>query len=198
MGLTATHVDDAAPVGRTLQFTVRQVLRMADVGILREDEHVELLDGSLFVVSPKGPRHRSRTNRLHHDLLRVYGDGYVVQQEAPLIAGETSLPEPDLCVLRGTDDDFEERDPRADEAVLIIEIAWTSQEYDLKKVPLYAGGRAPCLWLLDIANRKLAIHELPTRTGRYRNVRTLTEDDTVELPLVGVTWRVADLLPKRG
>ena len=39
------------------QFSVRDYARMREVGILNEDDRVELLDGEIYVMSPIGPLH---------------------------------------------------------------------------------------------------------------------------------------------
>lgn len=53
----------------TRRFTADEVLRMVETGILREDEPLELLDGELVVVSPRGPPHSSVASALD-DLVR--------------------------------------------------------------------------------------------------------------------------------
>ena len=43
------------------RFTADEAMRMVEVGILGEDEPVELLDGVLVEMSPKGPEHVAAT-----------------------------------------------------------------------------------------------------------------------------------------
>lgn len=46
------------------QFNVAEYHRMAEVGILCEDDRVELLDGEIWQMSPIGSRHIACVNRL--------------------------------------------------------------------------------------------------------------------------------------
>jgi hypothetical protein len=80
---------------------------------------------------------------------------------------EYSEPQPDLALLRPRGDSYREHHPRADELLLIVEIAASSLRFDLKnKVPLYARhGIAEC-WLLDVDGKRLVRHRGPQQ-GAY-------------------------------
>jgi Uma2 family endonuclease len=179
---------------RTRRFTVDEVLRMVDTGILQEGEPLELLDGELFMVPPQGPEHATGTTQFRDRLLRLYGDGYIVREDRPIVAGERSLPEPDVAVVRGRYADFARRHPRCNEALLVVEFAKTSLAVDRHKAGIYAAAGAPVYWLLDMNARRLEVHGEPHPDGRYGVVRVLAEEDFAELPERSERVRVADLL----
>ena len=52
---------------RTRRFTADEVWRMVDVGIIHEDEPIELIDGQLIIVSPPGVATRKLDRALHPD-----------------------------------------------------------------------------------------------------------------------------------
>ena len=52
------------PRPRRRQFTVDEYYRMAKVGVLNEDDRVELIEGEVIQMPPIGGPHASRVNRL--------------------------------------------------------------------------------------------------------------------------------------
>ncbi len=179
----------------TRRFTVEEVQRMVEVGVLGEDEPVELLDGRLVLVSPQGPPHRYALETLADRLREIAGDRAIVMEEKPLVAGEHALPEPDVALVRGRRSDYRERHPRTDECELVVEAAHRSQAKDRSKAETYAAHGVPVFWLLDIVARRLEVHSGPSDDGRYASVRLLGELDEVLVPGRALRWRVADLLP---
>jgi Uma2 family endonuclease len=176
-------------------FTVEEVLRMVDAGVLRENEPVELIHGELVVVSPQGPPHSTATTLARDFLSRAYGDGYVVREAKPLIAGASELPEPHLAVVRGSVRDFAVRHPSGSDAVLLLEVAKTSLQIDRGKVDVYARAGVPHYWILDLTSRRLELYTDPDPGGHYRVVRVLSELDSAQLPEVRVSLQVGELLP---
>ena len=55
-----TSVHEVAPARR--RFTVAEYFAMAEAGILHEDEHIELIDGEIIIMSPMGNPHRQSVN----------------------------------------------------------------------------------------------------------------------------------------
>ena len=174
-------------------FTVDEVLKMVEAGILDDDEHVELLDGELVVMSPQGPAHSALTVELSRRLDRAFGDGFHVRDHSPLHAGEYQLPEPNVIVTRGLPREYMRRHPAGDDVVLVVEIAETSQHRDRRKARIYAAG-VPVYWLVDLAARRIEERTMPDG-GEYRTLRVLSEADAVDVPELGVSWPVAELLP---
>lgn len=162
---------------------------MVDAGILRPDEPVELLEGRLVLVSPQGPSHASVVGVLAERLRAAYGVGFAIREEKPVELA-TSLPEPDVAVVRGTQRDYVARHPGGADAVLVVEVAVTSQEIDREKTRLYAEANVPVVWLLDVPARRLEVHTDPQPGGRYRLVQVLAEDDIVTAPGTGARWNL--------
>src|SRR4051812_20603669 len=78
-------------------FTAEQVLRMAEAGILPEDERIELLDGVLYKMT-KGETHNAIVGNLADTLRGLLPRGFHVREEKSNRADEWSIPEPDVAV----------------------------------------------------------------------------------------------------
>lgn len=181
-----------APNGERRRFTIDEVARMVDAGVLGEDEPLELIEGELIVVPPQGPEHASRVSAITTLLARRYLH-HVIRSQLPLVVGDDSLPEPDAAVIRGADSTFTSRHPRGDEAVLVIEITRSSHAIDRGKARLYAKGGAPLYWLVDLAARRIEERSQPI-AGEYRVTRVYGAGDEIALPELGETVPVSTLL----
>lgn len=171
---------------------------MVEVGILDESDHVELLDGVLVEMSPQGPLHAAVATVLARWLDTVYsgaphGVEAHVRDAKPLAAGEFSLPEPDLAVVRGRATDYASRHPAGDETLLVVELAWTSQERDAAKAATYAAARVPEYWVLDLTTTTITRHLSPTPEG-YAHVTQVAATQPLPLPGADAQLLLRELL----
>lgn len=147
--------------------TADEVLRMVELGVLSEDEPVELLHGVLTEVSPKSPAHEAVKLRLIRWLAPGMAAGtYDVRVEAPIVVPDrTSLPEPDIAVVAAPGDPL--RHPTT--ALLVVEVAVSSLAIDTKVKPaLYAAAGVPELWVVDVDARRLRVLTEPGPGGYLR------------------------------
>ena len=174
-------------------FTVDEVYRMLEVGILHEDEHVEPLDGELVVVSPQGPTHSSLAVVIRRLLERAYGEGFHVRDHSPFLVSQRSLPEPDVSVIRGEPQAYLAEHPTAGDAVLVVEVAITSRPLDRRKARFYAEAGVPMYWLVDVPRRQVEVRTRP-QGGTYALTTIVDEDEALALPERGVKVPVAAVL----
>jgi len=179
------------------KLTCDEVLRMVETGILRENEPVELIDGALIIVSPQGPPHATALQICGAVLRSVYSEGFDVRSQLPLQATVTDLPEPDLAVVRGKPRDYARRHPTGFDALLVVEIAQSSQADDRAKAGVYARAAVPVYWILDLPARRLEVRTEPNApSGDYEVTMILAEAQEVALPESDRTLRIGDLLPE--
>src|SRR5437762_584296 len=94
-------------------FTVDDYHRLAELGILDEDDRVELLDGQVVEMTPIGPEHAGCVDALTTLLSRRVGDAAVVRVQNPLILGTRWEPQPDVALLRPRADGYRTAHPGA-------------------------------------------------------------------------------------
>jgi Uma2 family endonuclease len=165
---------------------------MVEVGILGEDDPLELIDGDLIEMAPQGPLHRGLTARVREQLRVSFGPGHHVQDHSPIDAGANSLPEPDIAVVIGEPN--LEQHPAGDEVALALEISVTSQAIDRSKAAVYARAGVREYWNLDVPARRLIVYRQPhPERGEYTLVAFLSDGDTVQAGPALV--EVSDLLP---
>ena len=160
------------PVARH-RFTVKDFYRMAEVGILSQHDHVELLDGEIVDMTPIGSRHAACVNRLNSLLADLLGQRAIVSVQNPIDLGPDSEPQPDLAVLRPRADFYGEAHPGPEDILMVIEVADTSADFDRTvKLPLYARAGIREAWVVDLGSESVEVHQGPAERG-YQSVEAL-------------------------
>lgn len=176
------------------RWTREEYERMAAEGLFASDARVELIDGIVYDMSPQNGPHASAVHRGLRSLQSLLPDHHI-RIQAPLALSDDSEPEPDLAVVPGALEDYDEDHPTT--ALLVVEVADSSLARDKdQKIPLYARCGIPEAWLLNLPARSLTIYRDP-QGGRYRSHQILRIGDSVA-PLVRPEAKipVADLFPR--
>jgi Uma2 family endonuclease len=175
-------------------FTVEEYHRMAEAGILHEDDRVELIAGKIIQMAAIGSRHAACVKRLIKLLVREVGDSGVVGAQDPIILPDSSEPEPDVTVLRPRDDFYAAGHPVPEDVLLLIEVSDTSLEYDRElNLPLYARAGIPEVWIVDLQRREISLYT-QLEGGVYREIGQVHPGDSITpqtLPML--TVRVEDI-----
>lgn len=176
-------------------FSVGEYQRMAETGILTEDDRVELIEGEIIEMSPIGSRHVACVNRVNRILSRMVGQSAIVSVQNPIYLDDFSEPEPDIALLRLCADFYEQELPAATDVLLLVEVADTSIEYDRnKKLPLYARAGIPEMWLVDLSAHTITIYAQPLN-GQYQFVQTCERGEVIaSQSLAGLTLPVDEIL----
>lgn len=185
-----------AETARTGRYTARGYFALVDQGLVSPDERIELLDGIIVSMPPHAPPHAAGIRRAQRVLNAALGNLAVVSSQLPLIAGTSSVPEPDFAVLPGRERDYQEHHPTT--AHLVVEISDSTLVQDrLTKSRIYAGAAIPEYWIVNLRDRVVEWHADPDTALRvYR--RTGRAGDGDRLPLVafpGLTILGGGLLP---
>jgi Uma2 family endonuclease len=124
------------------RYSAEQYLRLVDEGVLGPDDRVELLEGVVVAMTAENAPHASAGARVTAALFRAVVDRAVVRPRLTFVAGDYSVPEPDVAVVPGQYEDYDRIHPRT--ALLIVEVADTSLPQDrLTKTGIYAAAGSP-------------------------------------------------------
>ena len=190
-----TQVPTAPPDGfpGLYRLTVAQYDRMTQDGTIGEHERVELVEGLLVTKMGKNPPHIFAGKLGLKRLEQVIPPRWHVAKEDPVIVSEWSKPEPDLSVVRGTENDYLDRAVTAADVALVVEIAESSLLVDRSEMSkVYARARIPVYWIVNLIDRQVEVYSQPSNDGyqhrqdfaRTRFVPVVVEDREVGRILV--------------
>ena len=177
-------MDDAAVEPVRHKLDVDDYYRMADAGILGEDDRVELIDGDIIDMAPISQGQEAVVNGLNEALVMACMGRAIVSPQNSIRLGRWSAPQPDFAVLRRRADFYAtgERPGPAD-VLLLIEVADSSLRFDQTvKLPLYARAGIAELWIVDLKRRVLDAYRKPAEDG-YRETITCQPGDQLALAL---------------
>jgi Uma2 family endonuclease len=175
-------------------FTVAEYVRMVETGILTKRDRVELIEGRIVEKLPTDPPHVLALELLSELLRNACTPSWIVRLEAPLTL-QSSLPQPDLMIIRGPREQYAQRHPTAQEVLLVIEISDSTLREDRTVMArLYAEARIPFYWILNLKNRRLEVHSDPSGPDdvpSYRRKLDIEEHGRVFLPFPDASKEVS-------
>jgi Uma2 family endonuclease len=183
------------------RLSVDQYQRIVQAGILGEYDRCELIEGQL-VQKPmsRNPPHDSTLHKISKRLTRLLQDGWESRDQKVLVLDD-SVPEPDIAVVRGSENDFDARHPAASDAFLVIEVADSSLRDDRDRARLFARNNIPVYWIVNLIDGVIEVYTQPSgksESPAYASRQDFARGSAVPVVLDGVTvatLAVAELLP---
>lgn len=174
MTATARRLDPDLPRRR---FSVAEVVRMTELGLILEDERLEIIDGEIIPMSPRGYRHEGLKGAINRFWGRLCPDAYDYVPETGLYLSDFVYLEPDFVVFESA---VGLKNLRGPDVLLAIEVADSSIRYDLRTKPgIYAEHGVRELWVVDAARRRTHVHRDPGPAG-YASVGIVAAQDRLE------------------
>jgi Uma2 family endonuclease len=147
----------------TRKWTCAEYQKLSEIGLLAENERIELIQGEIVSMTPVDPLHSNAVGQANPILVGVFGATHNVRVQVPLQIGSNSEPEPDFCLIPlawARQLTRERRHP--DRADLVIELSNTSLAYDRgPKASLYASAQIPFYWVVDLSGEMVEVFSQP-------------------------------------
>jgi len=137
----------------------------------------ELIRGIIIEKMSKSPLHSSIAKRLYDRIAAMLPKGFIVRREDPITLAD-SEPEPDIAIVRGSEEEFFQAHPGT--AELVIEVAVSSPALDRANTSLYAEAGVAEYWIVLGLEQKVEVYRRP-ENGRYLEMKLLQAGDTLEL-----------------
>jgi Uma2 family endonuclease len=144
------------------RFTVAEYHRLTEMGILTEDDNLELLNGYLVHKMARNPPHDGTVQRGRKRLERVLSAGWEIRVQSAVTLSE-SEPEPDIAVVRNDVDEYMKRHPNGTDIGLLIEVSDSTLAGDrADKGPIYARDNIPFYWIINLVNHLIEVYTAPS------------------------------------
>jgi Uma2 family endonuclease len=133
---------------------------MVEAGIFGPDDKIELIEGEIVQMAPQRTPHSVAIVMAQAAVQQATPPSCHIRTQLPLVASDSSEPEPDVALVAGLPRDYLVAHPRA--ALLVIEISDTTLTFDRTvKKRLYARAGIPEYWIVNLVERKVEVHREP-------------------------------------
>jgi Uma2 family endonuclease len=185
------------------RFTVEEYHRLGALGVLTEDDRVELIEGLVVPKMNRSPLHDVSLNMLDNVLREVLPPRWNVRVQMAITTFD-SEPEPDIAVVVGPASRYVDHHPLPTDVALAVEVAETSLARDRRKARMYARAGVLQYWIVNLRDDRVEVHSLPQADVAepfYASVVALGVDETCSLLLPGelsIAIPIRDFLPSHG
>jgi Uma2 family endonuclease len=160
----AAEFQFAPPPYPVRRFTVAEYEQISRLGIITEDDNVELLEGWIVPKMTKYPLHDGTIDLIQFLLSKLLPAGWFSRGQNVVVTAD-SEPEPDVAVVRGQPGDYRSRHPQGTDVALIIEVADSTVKRDRRKAKIYARAGIPHYWIVNLDERQIESYSQPTGEG---------------------------------
>lgn len=182
MSITAGAIVDLQALSLPLhRFSVEEYHRLGELGILKPEDRVELLEGWIVEKMNHRPAHGFAVQELNDWFVKHIPSAWFCRCQLPVTLA-ASEPEPDLAIVWGNRAEFRSKHPGGEDCRLVIEVADTSLVRDRAKAIIYAIAGVPEFWIVNVAQSQVERLTSPGPQG-YRDARTYNTLQLIEFEL---------------
>jgi len=153
---------------------------MIELGMLKDYEKAEIIEGELIQKMPIAERHSAVVEKLNEILRDELGKSISLRNQQPVRFGEYNEPEPDLAILQRREDFYSGNKPVPKDVLILIEVSDATLKYDRNtKLALYAEAEIPEVWIVNLPNDLIEIHQKPS-SGIYQLTKIFKRGEQIE------------------
>jgi Uma2 family endonuclease len=183
------------------RFSVAEYHRLIELGMLTENDNLELLEGYLVHKMSRNPPHDAAIQKGNKRWLRLLPAGWDLRVQSAITLTD-SEPEPDFAIVRGDENTYRTRHPTAADIGLVVEVSDSTLPGDRDdKGRIYARAGIPCYWIVNLNDRQIEVYISPSgpvADPKYGQRVDYRPGDSISLALDGaapVQIAVQDFLP---
>ena len=157
--------------------------KMIEVGILGENDRVELIYGEIIKMSAVHSPHSSRVKRISNFFFRNLPplSANISVQDPITLPSVDSEPEPDIVIANYREDFYLENHPTPSDIHLVIEVSHSTLKYDrVVKTSLYAKADIPLYWIVNVEEEQIEVYSKP-KNGEYSTKQVFEKGKTFRL-----------------
>jgi Uma2 family endonuclease len=175
-----------------MRWTLAEFERLIEVGILTEDDRVELIQGELVPMAAKGNRHELVRDEIMNWMMERKPANLRLSSEIGWRPPDAdTYVEPDLLVCPKS---FKGVTVPPTEVLLAIEVAHSSLRFDsTTKATLYAALGVRDYWVVDAQTLTTRVHREPSASGYASVVEVPPSETLVPLLVAPLAIRLGNL-----
>jgi Uma2 family endonuclease len=173
------------------KWSVAEIIRMVEAGIIREHERFELIGGEIVPMSPKGVFHETVKKQLNKFWSKFLPPDIDILTETTLCISAHDYLEPDFVFWPSS---IPIKDLAPKDILLLVECADSSLAYDLgRKALIYASIGIREYWAIDAKAMVTHVHHLGTGDTYPEPIRVPHTDLLTPGLLPTLAVRLADV-----
>lgn len=174
-------------------FTIDEYHKLAEVGIIKETDRVELINGDIITMSPINSTHAGMVDLLMELLIVKLYKKATIKGQNPILLPTKSAPEPDIVIARLRDDFYSEKHPESNDIHVVIEVSDSTLDYDQRdKKNIYARANIQEYWIVNLIERQIEIYRQP-KNGDYHFKQIISQEESFNCETIEFTLNYSDL-----
>ncbi len=175
-------------------FDVDAYYKMAEVGIIRDSDRVELIQGEVINMSPINSHHASVVNKLTELLVYKLYKKAIVSIQIPLRLNQYNEPEPDIVIAKYVEDRYMSHHPAGKDVYLVMEVSDSSLLFDRGiKLTQYAENGIPEYWIINLKDHVIEAYRSP-ENNEYTVQQKYNEHDIITCHSIFFELNVQDII----